>query len=341
VHGVVVAFTVDCYRRVVRRISTLTATSLCSALVLSPLQLAPKVAFAQEPAAAPVAEDPKLTEAKTLYKDGEVKFQTAEYDAALKLWKQAYAILPDGEDTRSIRNALIYNIAEAHSLAYEVSRNQTHLRTAKILLERYRTEHRELYGDDPEAVKERAEADDRIAELDKKIAESVALGEQATPIDDGSPPTDGTQPQPQPQPTPRPLPPNQQWEQEVKADPVLGPQWVKGGKQVGGGAVLVSIGGVFTLVGAALIVWGVGLRTQSQTDPDPGILEFNGTGALVSGGVFAVLGIGMLVPGAILIAKGSSSRKEVLKVKPKPVARILPYADPKRGQAGVSFTLRF
>jgi hypothetical protein len=338
----VVAFTVDCYRRVVRRISTLTATSLCSALVLSSLQLAPKVAFAQEPAAAPVAEDPKLTEAKTLYKDGEVKFQTAEYDAALKLWKQAYAILPDGENTRSIRNALIYNIAEAHSLAYEVSRNQTHLRTAKILLDRYRTEHRELYGDDPEAVKERAEADDRIAELDKKIAESVALGEQATPIDEGTAPTDTQpQPQPQPQPTAKPLSPNQQWEQEVRADPVLGPQWVKGGKQVGGGAVLVGIGGIFTLIGAGVLVWGIGIRAESQADTTPDILEFNGTGAIVTGGVFAVLGLGMLVPGAILIAKGASSRKEVLKVKPKPIARILPYGDPKRGQAGVSFTLRF
>jgi hypothetical protein len=323
----------------VRRISTLTSTSLCFALVSSSLQLVPATAWAQDPPAA-AAEDPKLTEAKALYEEGEIKFQTAEYDAALKLWKRAYAILPDGDDTRSIRNALIYNIAEAHSLAYEVSRNQTHLRTAKLLLERYRTEHRELYGDDPAAVKERSEADDRIAELDKKIAESVALGEQATPIDDGSAPAaNGTQPQPQPQPqpTPKPLSPNQQWEAEVKADPVLGPQWVKGGKQVGGGAVLVSIGGIFALIGAGLIVYGVGLRT---TD-DPGLIEFNGTGSLVSGAVFGVLGLGMLVPGAVLIAKGASSRKEVLKVKPKPIARLSPWADPKRGGGGVSFTLRF
>lgn len=334
-HRVVVAFIADCYRRSVRRISTLTATSLCSALVLTSLELTPTAAFAQDPAGA-VAEDPKLTEAKTLYKDGELKFQTAEYDAALKLWKQAYAILPDGEDTRSIRNALIYNIAEAHSLAYEVSRNQTHLRTAKVLLERYRTEHRELYGDDPDAVKERAEADDRIAELDKKIAESVALGEQATPIDDGSPQPQPVQPQP-PAPTGKPLTPSQQWEQDIKADPVLGPEWVKGGKQIGGGAVMVGIGGIFTLVGAGFLVWGIGLRT---TD-DPGLIELNGTGALISGAIFGVIGIGLLAPGAFLIAKGASSKKQVLKARPRPVARIMPFADPKRGQGGVSFNLRF
>jgi hypothetical protein len=322
----------------VRRISTLIATSLCLALVTSSLQLVPATAWAQEPAAGEAAEDPKLTEAKALYKEGEIKFQTAEYDAALKLWKQAYAILPDGDDTRSIRNALIYNIAEAHSLAYEVSRNQTHLRTAKLLLERYRTEHRELYGDEPEAVKERAEADDRIAELDKKIAESVALGEQATPIDDGAPqPNDTTQPQPQPQPTAKPLSPAKQWEADIKNDPVLGPQWVKGGKQVGGGAVMVGIGGVFTLVSAGFLVWGINLRT---TD-DPGLLELNGTGALVTGAIFGVIGLGLLVPGAVLIAKGASSRKQVLNARPKPVARLAPWGDPRRGQAGVSFTLRF
>jgi hypothetical protein len=338
VRVVVVAFIADCYRRTVRRISTLTATSLCSVLVLTSLELTPKVAFAQDPAGA-VAEDPKLTEAKTLYKEGELKFQTAEYDAALKMWKQAYAILPDSEGTRSIRNALIYNIAEAHSLAYEVSRNQTHLRTAKVLLERYRTEHRDLYGDDADAVKERAEADDRIAELDKKIAESMALGEQATPIDDGAPPP-ASDPQPQPQPpapTAKPLSPNQQWEQEVKADPVLGPQWVKGGKQVGGGAVLVSMGGLFALIGAGFLAWGINLRA---TD-DPGLIELNGSGALVSGAVFGVLGLGMLVPGAVLIAKGASAKKEVINAKPKPIARIMPFADPKRGRGGVSFTLQF
>jgi len=319
----------------VRRISTLTANSLCAALVLSSLELTPILALAQEPAAGEAAEDPKLAEAKTLYQEGEIKFQTAEYDAALGLWKRAYAILPNGDDTRAIRNALIYNIAEAHSQAYEVSRNPTHLRTAKVLLERYRTEHRDLYGDDPAAVKERAEADDRIAELDKKIAESVALGEQGSPIDDGSSATaqDPNDPQPQPGPT-RNLSPSQKWEEEVKADPVLGPQWQKGGKQVGGGAVMIGIGSVLTLIGIGAFVAGGYLATDS----DP---LFNGTGAFITGGIFSAIGLGLVIPGAVLVAKGGQNRKAVLNAKPRPTARLLPSFDPKRGQAGVSFSLRF
>jgi hypothetical protein len=318
----------------VRRISTLTATSLCAALVLTSLELVPATALAQEPAASEPAEDPKLAEARKLYGEGEVEFQTAEYEEALVLWKRAFAILEDGEDTRAIRNALVYNIAEAHSRAYEVSRNPTHLRKAKILLEDYRTAHRELYGDDPEAVKERAEADDRIAELEKQLAESEAKGETATPINEGTPAseTPGTG---QPPPPSRPLTPNQQWDLEVKADPVLGPQWQKGGKQVGGGAVMVGIGSVFTLIGGGLILWGVGLRSN------PNDFGLNGTGALVSGSVFGLIGIGLLVPGAIVLAKGMQNRKAVLQAKPRPTATLLPSFDPKRGSGGLSFTLRF
>lgn len=305
--------------------------------MLTTLELAPTSALAQEPVAAQPAEDPKLTEAQALYNEGETRFQLSEYDAALKLWKRAFAILGNGEDTRAIRNALIYNIAEAHSRAYDVSRNPTHLRTAKDMLDRYRKSHRELYGDDPGAVQERAEADERIAELDKKIAASEAKGEVAVALADGST-TDGAiptnvQPQPQPQPS-KPLSPSQQWEHEVKYDPVLGPQWEKGGKQVGGGAVLVSMGGLFTLIGAGLVAWGVTLRT----DDDP---FFNGSGSFVSGGVFGVIGLGMLIPGAILIAQGTQKRKAVREAKPRPTGMVLPVFDPQRGRGGVAFTLRF
>ncbi len=116
---------------------------------------------------------------------------------------------------------------------------------------------------------------------------------------------------------------------------MLGPKWQKGGKQVGGGAVLVGIGGVFTLIGAAFVVWGVGLRAGTD---DFGL---NGTGAFVSGGVFGVLGLGMLVPGAIVLAQGVKGRKEVREAKPRPTGMFLPTFDPKRGSGGVSFSLRF
>lgn len=330
-----------------RRFSALTATSLTVALVLlglGPLEFSAATAFAQ----APAAEDPQLAEAKALNKEAEIKFQTAEYEEALTLWKRAYASLPDGVDTRTIRNALVYNIAEAHSRAYDVSRNQMHLRRAKILLEDYRTEHLQLYGDDPAALEERTQTDDRIAEIEQKLAESEAKGETAVPINDGGDqPAPGPTPGPAPETFPKQLTPQQQWEEEVKADPVLGPKWDKGRSQVVGGIVLTSIGSLFLLGSVATVGWGAQLRAESANcvpDPDPifgtSCNTFNGTGAFVTGGVFAVIGISLAAPGVALIVVGAKKRSDVKKAKPRPVA-LLPYLNPRQGNGGMTLTMQF
>jgi tetratricopeptide (TPR) repeat protein len=321
----------------VRRPSTLLSLAIAGSLISATVPLsahAGTLEFAPE-----AAEDPALAEARSLYKEGEIKFETADYEEALALWKRAFAILPDGEETRTMRHALVYNIAEAHSRAYEVSRNPTHLRKAKILLENYRADHRALYGDEPDAVKERTEVDDRIAELDKKIAASEAANETATPLGDESgttttPPPNGNQ-QPIPQPQQKPLSPTQQWERDIKADPQLGPMWEKGGKQVGGGATLVGIGGFFALAGAGLVAYGAYLRST----PDDGIIQLNGNGSFVSGAVFGVIGLGMLIPGAVVLAMGVSKRNEVKRTRPRPGGMLYPTMTP-RG-AGFGYTLRF
>lgn len=325
-----------------RRAPLLLSTTIAASLVCATLEL-PATAHAASPAAYWFAAAPEeggaddaLAEAQDLYQQGEIKFQTADYEEALALWKKAYAMLPDGEENRAIRHALVYNIAEAHSRAYEVSRNPTHLRKAKILLENYRVEHLQLYGDDPDAVKERTEVDDRIAELDKKLADSAAANEVAAPLEEGDATNSGTtpQPQPQPQPQPKPLTPSQQWEADIKNDPTYGPMWVKGGKQVVGGAVLTGIGGTFVLIGAGAIWSGANIRASSL----PGDL-FDGTGSFIVGGVFAALGLGMLIPGAILIASGSSKRKQVKRDRPRPTATVVPSFGPKGASFGVA--LRF
>ena len=311
-----------------RRSSTPLSLTLAVAVACAPLVI-PDIAVAGAPAEE--AEDPALTEAKGLYKEGEVKFQTADYEEALQLWKKAFAILPDGDEHRAIRHALVYNIAEAHSRAYEISRNPTHLRKAKILLENYRAAHRELYGDAADAVKERSEVDDRIAELDKKIASSEAAGETATPLteDNGSAqpqPQPEQQPQPQPQPT-KPLTPQQQWEAEVKADPVLGPDWEKGNKRIVGGSVMAGIGAIFAVVSVSTFVIG--------SRPDvllPGL--YYGTGVATG-----VIGLGLLIPGAVLIGTGVGKRRKVLNAKPKPTASLAPMLTPTH--YGVGFVGRF
>ncbi len=307
----------------------LLSLTIAAAVVCSPLAL-PEPAFAGAPAEAG-DEDPALSEAKKLYKDGEIKFQTADYEDALVLWKQAFAILPDGDEHRAIRHALVYNIAEAHSRAYEVSRNPTHLRKAKILLENYRADHRNLYGDEPEAVTERAEVDDRIAELDKKIADSEAAGEAAAPLaDDGGAATTTTEPEPEPepepQPQPKPLTPRQQWDADIKADPVLGPKWQVGNRRVVGGAIMTGIGGIFALVSLAAFASA------------PAAEEF--TGALyATGGVTGAIALGLMIPGGILIGTGVAKRKQVLEAKPRPLARLAPVLGPNN--YGVGFVGRF
>lgn len=313
-----------------RRPPTLLSLTIAASIVCSPLSL-PNTAFAGAPPEG-AAEDPALTEAKGLYKEGEIKFQTADYEEALALWKRAFAILPDGDEHRAIRHALVYNIAEAHSRAYEISRNPTHLRKAKILLENYRADHRALYGDEADAVKERAEVDDRIAQLDKKIAESEAAGETATPIseDSGTNGTDTTtQPQPQPQPPPKPVKPPtpaQQWELDVKADPVYGPMWVTGNKRVVGGAVLTGIGSVFVLVSISAFVF----------KPEDAFLP----GAWYAAGtVTGIIGLGLVIPGAVLLGTGAAKRREVLNARPKPTAMFAPMLTPTN--YGVGFVGRF
>jgi hypothetical protein len=313
----------------VRRSSTPLSLTLAVAIASAPLAI-PNLAAAGAPANEAAAEDPAFTEAKALYKAGEVKFQTADYEEALDLWKNAFAILPEGDEYRGIRHALVYNIAEAHSKAYEISRNSTHLRKAKVLLENYRAAHRELYGDEADAVKERSEVDDRIAELDKKIADSAAAGEVATPLteDNGAAPQPQPQEQPQPAPQPsKPLTPQQQWEAEVKADPVLGPDWEKGTKRVVGGAVLTGIGSIFAIVSVSSFVIG-----SSGNVFFPGV--WYGTG-----GVTGALALGMIIPGGVLLGIGAAKRRQVLNAKPKPSARLAPMLSPTH--YGVGFVGRF
>ncbi|EDM77176.1 hypothetical protein PPSIR1_26543 [Plesiocystis pacifica SIR-1] len=320
-----------------RRTLTVASFALTATLLSPSASAAPSESdAAAEPAAdAPAedpAEDPALVEAKDLYKQGEIKFRTAEYIDALALWKRAFGILPEGEDTRTIRNALVYNIAEAHSKAYEVNRNPTHLRKAKLLLENYQAEHEALYGDSPEAKKERAEAGERIEELDEKIKASEAAGEQASSIPESEASAGTTEDsvvQAEQEEAGKPS-----WDEEVKADPVLGPKWATANKRLVGGAVMTGIGGIFGLVALG----SFGLVPGSS-----GLLGGPPVGLIVTGAVTGVIAVGLLVPGGIFLARGIRGRKEVLAAKPRNSAYLVPvpvYVPDTRG-AGFGVAVRF
>ncbi|PRQ04659.1 hypothetical protein ENSA5_05730 [Enhygromyxa salina] len=135
------------------------------------------------------------------------------------------------------------------------------------------------------------------------------------------------------------------WEQEVKADPTLGPKWNKGRSQVVGGAVMTGIGTVSLLGAAGMVVWGAGLRAISNEPCEPADVfdtcdTFDGSGAFVTGGVLGVVGLGLAGSGIALLVLGTKKRAEVKDAKPQPVA-LSPYFNPRQGGGGLSFSLRF
>lgn len=227
-------------------------------------------------ASEPAAEvDPAIAEARRLYLEGQGHFETADYLMALSFWKEAYGTLTANASTQEIRNTLVYNISEAQIKAYEINRNLTHLRKAKLLLEDYLTKHEELYGDSESAVRERAQGRERLEEVRDLLAKGEALGETASPIPD--PRKDGPADAEQGQPEGPALTPKQQRRVEIENDPelkkldkkhtafiiagsvTLGVGVVSGGAAIGGYAA-TPIGGIFlATVGVAGIVTGATL----------------------------------------------------------------------------------
>lgn len=135
----------------------------------TPLGIAPRVASAgPEQASAPeAAMEPDLERSHALYQEGLARFDTFDYEGAVELWTKAYAELP--EDADQIRNKLVYNIATAQQMAFEVDDDLTHLRQAVLLLQQYIKTFKALHQRTPETEAEVERADARIAELRQRI----------------------------------------------------------------------------------------------------------------------------------------------------------------------------
>lgn len=135
----------------------LRATTAAAATVEPPPSSAPEATVSSE----------SLDHAKLLYDEGRARFDTFDYEGAVELWTQAYGQLPTDAD--EIRNKMVYNIATAQQLAYDVDRDPTHLRQAKLLLEHYIKSYQALHVRTPETKAEVDKARDRIASLQQRI----------------------------------------------------------------------------------------------------------------------------------------------------------------------------
>jgi hypothetical protein len=135
----------------------------------------PPAAAAPEPAAAPAAttapaaatSPASLDDVRALYDEGRARFDTFDYEGAVELWTKAYGQLPPEAD--EIRNKMVYNIATAQQLAYDVDRDPTHLRQAVLLLEQYIKSYKVLHVRTPETKAEVQRAQERIAALQERI----------------------------------------------------------------------------------------------------------------------------------------------------------------------------
>ncbi|MCX4240973.1 outer membrane protein assembly factor BamD [Paraliomyxa miuraensis] len=239
------------------------------------------------------AEPDPLEQAQQLYDRGRAKFETADYRAAIELWTEAYANVPDTPEGNQVKVLLIYNLATAREKAFDVSRDPSELRQAQILLRNFEQSIDALYGEGEDAEAERLKVQQRIAALDERLAafEAARADDEG---DDGS-----DEPEPEPEPEPAPSPPDD----VVDEPPVPSRRGL-----VIGGAVTAGLGVAGLGVMGAGLAMGAGANDISGLAPDDvdaRRAQFDrGRLGNTLGVVGGVAGGALLVTGAVLLSLG-------------------------------------
>ncbi|MEX1365311.1 MAG: hypothetical protein AB1Z98_19440 [Nannocystaceae bacterium] len=162
-------------RRALALVAALT-TAVPVAARARPAAAGPDAASPTAPSQAAV--EPGLARSRALYDEGRARFDTVDYEGAVELWTKAYAELP--EDADGIRNQLVYNIATAQQLAYDVSHDLRHLRQAVLLLEQYIKSYKALHVRNEQTQAEVGKAQARIAQLQERIERAERGDTEAT-----------------------------------------------------------------------------------------------------------------------------------------------------------------
>jgi tetratricopeptide (TPR) repeat protein len=279
------------------------------------------------PARAAPAEDSSTADAEAIFRRGQTKYETADYNGAIELWTEAYGLIDSTPENASIKALLIYNLAQAHVKAYELDAQEIHLKQAQQLLISFRNNLALLYDEPAQLAEETATVEGKLAEIDAMITAleqaKAAAAEQNKP-----------EPEPEPEPEPKPEPP-------PPAGPSGKPLIISGGVLLGVGVGLGALG----IVGAVM-----GSNAEDISDLQPLQLDereqryasgYTGNILLIVGAV----GAGLLLPtGAALIGVGAKrnkahaatrSRLEQLRVGPSFSGGS------GRGLTGISITGRF
>lgn len=284
------------------------------ALPLALVLAVPSAAYAQEP----------MARAKELYDEGSTLYSAADYGGAIKKFTEALGIVTSegSDDDHTIRGALLLNIAQSHTHAYEVDADAGHLRAARSIYQRYVDEAGRGAGyPETDVVDAKSQIDDLNARIE-------ALEEHDDP-----PPNNGT--------TPPPTTPGDTGPAEAE---------IVRTRSIGIG--LLVGGSVLTLGGVGLLAWGTTFERfaiqsvrEEANDPDKPISEFTPEERehvdeqTRFGKIWLGAGAGIAVLGLVGVGLGAWQMSKAAKMRKQRSAVLMPVFT--RDFAGLSLTGRF
>ena len=262
--------------------------SLGSLLAVAPLSLraAPEAQTGEvAPSTAAPASAPQESP-EAIFRRGQAKYETADYNGAIELWTEAYGLLPSTPENAAIKALLIYNLAQAHVKAFELDDDAIHLKQAQQLLTSFRASLEGLYEDEAEREQEQLVVDGKLAELEARLAELEAES-NSRPV---PPPAVDRK---------MPIPPDPAQQRRQRA------LIISGGTLTGLGVV----GGVIAITGGVMASQANDLSDVAAFDLEAREAQFargrTGNALLIAGSVAA----GVLVPtGVALLAVGLRGR---------------------------------
>lgn len=108
-------------------------------------------------------EDPVIAEARSEYKSGSDAYALGNYEVAVKHFERAYEL--------SQEPALLFNLGQSYTRWYDISNDLEHLKKARRLYENYVLSVGATNLDEEQQAQARADAQRRIAEVDRRIAQ--------------------------------------------------------------------------------------------------------------------------------------------------------------------------
>lgn len=251
------------------------------------------------------AADP-LKEARDLYKKGKAQYETFDYAGAIETWTAAYALVP--EESLQVKIEISYNLASAHEQAYALDGDRQHLQQAKLLLETYAETYALMDVELTERDAAIARANQRIEELDAKLASTT--------------PATGSAPPPTPAGPTKFSEKNRILLEKQRSTERL----LLGSYVVGGLGLTVTLAGLAT--------WGFGSLTATTTDivTDEEETDYSSRNAGIA---VTVIGLAMTGAGIGMLVVALKRRREVQ----QGVVRIGPSFTP--GGVGLQTQLRF